>query len=116
MTQVPRSRKRETRAAPALLGSRDVSQVGLQLGKVEARSESGFLGLRRQDRVRLVHALIPPGPCGLLRVSPRQHGQLFLVVTNRVDRVAVVGQRARRPGLVLVKLLLAVLLDVESQV
>ncbi len=43
------------------------SQIGFQLREVETWCKAGLLRFRRQDRVGLVDALIPPRPGGLLR-------------------------------------------------
>jgi hypothetical protein len=79
---------------------RYIGQVGLQLRHVEARRKPRIRRLRRQDRIRLIDALIPPGPGALLYIAPRQDGYAAMVVPNGKDRVAVTRQRARCPGLV----------------
>jgi hypothetical protein len=96
------------------VSARHVGQVSLQLREVESWRKSGCLGFWRQQRVGFVYALIPPGPGGPLCISPRQYGHAGLVIGNSMDSVAVLGQQARRPGLVRVELLLTLLLDLET--
>ena len=52
------------------------------------------LGLRRNDRVRLIDALIPPAPRALLSASPGKHGQPLMVVAHREHRMAAKGTLA----------------------
>src|SRR5579864_5157834 len=95
---------------------RYVIQVRLQLCEIEALCKPRLLSLRRQDRIGFVHALIPPSPCALLNIPPGQHGYLVLVVSHGVDSMAIIRQRARCPRFVIVEVLNAVLLHLESDV
>src|SRR6266566_1605938 len=90
--------------------------VGLQLLEVEAWCKAGLFSFWWKNGVRLIHTLIPPVPGCLLCISPSEHGHSILVVRNCKNRVAIIGQRARRPGLVGIELLNAVLLNLETQV
>ena len=100
--------------SPASVG--DPGQILLELRQIEARIECGVLRRRRQDCVRLVDAVVPPGPGTQLSVAPGQDTDVGLVVVRGEDRMAVIGQRPRRPRLVSLEILNAVLLNLEAYV
>ena len=60
--------------------------------------------------------LVPPSPGTLLGISPGQHGYPVRVVSHGVNRVAFIEQGSGRPQLMIVEILKAVLLHLESQV
>ena len=96
--------------------ARYVVQIRLQLREIEALREPGHLRFRGQDGVRLVHAFVPPGPRALLGISPGQHSYTVRIIRHRVNRVSIIRQGTRRPRFVIVEILNAVLLDLETHI
>ena len=85
----------------------NLREIGFQLSDIKAGSELGILGLLRNNRISLIHAFIPPRPSALLRVAPSEHCDPVFVVSNGVDAMTVVRQRARRPRLARIKIRIA---------
>ena len=93
-----------------------IIQVLLQLREIEALCKTRLLCFGRQYGLRFINAVVPPRPGALLRVPPGKHRYAARVVGHGIDRVAFIQQRAGRPWLMIVELLNAVLLHLESQV
>src|SRR5262252_4783965 len=96
--------------------ARDRLEVLLKLWKVEPWSKLGVLGFGGQNRIGLVHTLVPPGPAALLCISPGQYRHIVLIVANGEYRMSVVGQLSGRPRFMGLKILNAILLNLKTEI
>src|ERR1017187_4707668 len=99
-----------------ILLTRYVSQISLQLCEVETRIEVSLFSFRRKYCISFINTFVPPSPGTLLGVAPSKNSNAIAVIRSSIHCMSVIRQCAWNPWLMVIKILLCILLNLETQI